>query len=31
MSWSLALSALTLVVVAGGLLVVSERLGWRPS
>jgi hypothetical protein len=31
MSWSLALSALALVVLAGGLLVVSERLGWRPS
>lgn len=31
MSWSVALSALALVVLGGGLLVVSERWGWRPS
>jgi len=31
MSFSVAVSALALVVVAGGLLVLSERRGWRPS
>ena len=31
MSWSVALSALALVALGGGLLVVSERRGWRPS